>query len=174
MHKILHHLRRNRDYSSHERWGVFAGLLLLTLAITAGGWLFLGRPVSSAATIAVTDIKLSRDTLPVGTSSEGTVTLAVADKETNQPVEGVWVGLRIPSPELRTPQFTYYDWYSPAPERAFFQTDAQGQVVFPLASVVPGTIEYQVYIANPKLANDGKYQDLKQSFMVSYEEVKDK
>ena len=169
MNKVIYHLRRNRNYSSHERWGVFAGLLLLTLAVTAGGWLFLGRPVSSAAAMTVTNIKLSQDTLPVGTKSVGTATLTLADKETNQPTEGVWVGLRIPSPELRTPQFTYYDWYSPESERAFFQTDTAGQVVFPLASVVPGTIEYQIYTANPELANNGKYRSLGQKFAVSYE-----
>ncbi len=169
MHKIFHHLRRNRNYSSHERWSVFAGLFILTLAVTAGGWLLLGKPATSAASVAVTDIKLSRDTLPIGIESKGMVTLTLADKETNQSMEGVWVGLRIPLSEFRTPAFTYYDWYSPASERAFFQTDSTGKVVFPLASLVTGAIEYEIYTANPELANDAKYQDLKQSFTVSYE-----
>ncbi len=169
MNKVMYHLRRNRNYSSHERWGVFAGLFILTLAVTAGGWLLLGKPASSAASVTVTDIKLSQNTLPIGIDSEGTVTLTLANKETTEPAEGVWVGLRVPLSELRTPQFSYYDWYSPESERAFYQTDTVGKVVFPLASLVTGTIEYEIYTANPELANDAKYQSLNQKFTVSYE-----
>jgi len=169
MHKMLHNFRRNRSYSSHERWGVFAGLLILTLAVSAGGWMLLGKPAASAASIEVTEVKLSQEILPIGVDSKGTVTITLANKEASKPAEGVWVGLRIPLPELRTPALSYYDWYSPESERAFYQTDKQGQVVLPLASTVSGLIEYQIYTANPELANDAKYQSLGQKFTVNYE-----
>ncbi len=168
MHKILHGFKRNRSYSSHERWGVFAGMLLLTLAISAGGWMLMSKPAASATSIAVTEVKLSKDILAVGEKPNGNVVLTLAHKETSIPAEGIWIGLRIPLSELRTPQFTYYDWYSPESGRAFYQTDKQGKVEFPLASLVPGLVEYQVYAGNPEISNDTKYQNLHKSFIVDF------
>jgi hypothetical protein len=169
MTHILHHFRRNRSYSSHERWGVFAALLLLTLVVSAGGGLMFGRTAASAMPIAV-QINLERDTLPVGLEPAGQVALTLTNKETMLPAANVWVGLRIADPALRTPAFTYYDWYSPKPEHAFFITDTDGQVKFPLASLQEGAVEYQIYTANPESASDAKYQSLHSSFVVSYEQ----
>lgn len=168
MTHLLHHFRRNRTYSSYERWGVFAGMLTLTLAVTAGGWLLLGKPAVSASSLTVANIELTKDNLPATGQPEGAVTVTIADKETLAPVIGVWVGLRIADPALRTPETTYYDWYSPAAERAFFQTDGNGRVTFPLTSKIPGAIEYQIYAANPEMANDAKYQSLHSALTVTY------
>lgn len=168
MHKLLYHFRRNRTYATHERWGVFAGLLFLTLAVTAGGWLLLGKPAASASSIVVTKIDLTKDTLPIGDKPTGEVTITVANKETQTPAVGVWLGLRIEDAILRTPQFTYYDWYSPTPERLFFQTNDKGQLTLPLTSKIAGLVRYEIYAANPEMANDAKYQPLDSSFNVSY------
>lgn len=169
MHKLIHQLRRNRDYSSHERWGVFAGLLLVTLAISAGGWLLLGKPAASAESLAVTKIELSADTLPTGSQAQGYVTITLANKETDSPQPNIWVGLRVADMKMRTTEFTYFDWYSPEPDRAFFQTDEQGQLKLPLKSEVAGVVTYQIFTANPELANDAKYQSLNREFRVNYE-----
>lgn len=131
-----------------------------------------GQPATSAASVAVAEIKLSHDTLEVGTTAAGTATITLADKETGAPAQNIWVGLFIPTDNLRTPTQTYFGWYSPSPERAFFQTDEDGQVSFPLVSTVPGSITYEIYAANPELANDAKYQSLHKSFVMNYVESK--
>jgi hypothetical protein len=170
MTHILHHLRRrNRgDYSSHERWGVFAGLLLVTLAVSAGGWLLFGKPASSANSLAVSKVELSANSLPVGSLATGYVTIDLANKETNTPQAGVWVGLKVADTVMQTPEFTYFGWYSPETERSFFQTDKKGEIKIPLKSQVAGSVHYQIFTANPELANDGKYQSLDYGFSVEY------
>ena len=170
MTHIKHILRRNQTYAPHERWGVFAGLLLLTLAVTAGGgWLLTGKAVLSASSLMVTNVVLSDTALPINQPAAGQATIIIADKETQQPREGIWVGLRVDESRLQTPELTYFGWYSPTPERAFYQTDSQGQVELPLASAIPGMIEYEIYAANPELANDAKYQSLHNSFTIEYQ-----
>lgn len=140
----------------------------MTIAVSAGGWLLFGKPVASAKSLTVSQVELSADTLPVGSLAKGYATITLTNKETQTPKAGVWVGLRIADTALRTAGATYYDWYSPEPERAFFQTDNNGQLKLPLKSEIAGPITYQVFTANPEIANDAKYQSLDYSFTVDY------
>lgn len=169
MKRLLHHLRRDRTYSSRERWGVFATLGILTVAVSLGSVVLFGRPVASATSLKVADIALSSEVLQVSDQPTGTATITLVDKKTDQPAGGVWVGLLVTNPVQRSAQFTYLDWYSPEPNRAFYQTDSIGQVKFALASGIPGEITYKVYVANPNLKNDNKYQDLEDGFAVRFE-----
>ncbi|MFA5010262.1 MAG: hypothetical protein WC553_03530 [Patescibacteria group bacterium] len=169
MPHLLHHFRRNRTYNSHERWGVFSALFILTIAVSAGGWLLSGQPVASATTLAVTNIKLPPYELYADGKQQGEVVLTVTDKTTSLPATGIWVGLQIADPTLRTNRLTYFDWYSPESERAFFLTNDNGKVSFPLMSDMVGSLEYKIYTANPEAVNDAKYQSLDKSFVVKYE-----
>ena len=81
---------------------------------------------------------------------------------------GVWVGLQIVNPVLRGVANSYLGWYSPEPQRAFYQTDVNGQVQFPLISEIAADIEYAIYAANPELKNDNKYQELDRRFTVTF------
>ncbi|OGB73494.1 hypothetical protein A3K24_01385 [candidate division Kazan bacterium RIFCSPHIGHO2_01_FULL_44_14] len=169
MKHILHHFRRNRTYSSHERWGVFAVLGALTILVSASSFILFGEPVASASSLAVFEINPINQTLSADGLAHGQTTITVIDKKTSQAVVGVWVGLQVTNPTLRSMESTYLDWYSPEPGRAFYQTDERGQVSFLMISSVPGEIEYAIFAANPELKNDNKYQDLEQRFKVVFE-----
>ena len=168
MSHISHPFHRNRAYASRDRWGVFGALLTLTVLISAGSWLNLLKPASSAMTIEVKNIAISQTPLVANAKSTGEVSIDLVNTQTDTPASGVWVGLRIANPLDRSTKTNYYDWYSPIPERAFFATDANGNVKLPLISSKAGTIEYQIYTANPQASDAGKYQSLEKSFSVSY------
>ena len=169
MKHILNQLKRDRTYSTHERWGVFAALGVLTILVSAGGWFLFGQPAASAATLTVAGATLPQDTISADGQTSGQTVLTIINEIDNQPAAGVWVGLLITNPVQRTPALTHFDWYSAEPGRAFYQTDANGQVTFELMSTIPGEIEYQVYAANPELKNDNKYQDLEYQFTARFE-----
>ncbi|AKM84879.1 MAG: hypothetical protein VE98_C0001G0425 [candidate division Kazan bacterium GW2011_GWA1_50_15] len=168
MQHLFHHLRRDRSYSSHERWGVVVALGILTILISAGGFILFGNPAASASSLAVTDIRLTSQTLPADGANHGQATITISDKKTDQAVVGVWVGLQIVNPVLRGVANSYLGWYSPEPQRAFYQTDVNGQVQFPLISEIAADIEYAIYAANPELKNDNKYQELDRRFTVTF------
>lgn len=168
MRKILHHFRRNRSYSHHERWGVFAAILVLTLMMSAGSWLMFGKPAASASSLMVQSVNLDRETAPADGEASIRAAITIVHKETNEPAAGIWVGLAIPETSKRTAGLSHAGWYSFEPGRAFYQTDARGEIEFRLASVVPGEIPYDIYAANPELKNDNKYQKLATSFWATY------
>ena len=170
MAHLSHPFHRNRSYASHDRWGVFGTLLTLTVLVSAGSWFNLLKPASSAMTIEVKNISVSQTSLVANAKPTGEVSFDLVNTQDNSPASGVWVGLRIENPLDRTDTNTYYDWYSPALERAFFQTDTNGKVKFPLISGKTGTIEYQIYTANLEGSNEGKYQNLGKSFVATYVE----
>ena len=169
MRRLLHHLRRDRDYSAHERWGVVAVLGTLTVVVSISGAVLFGRPAASATSLAVASIVQPQAVLPADGLLHGEATIAIVDKKTGQPASGVWAGLLVINPTERSPQLTYLDWYSFEPNRAFYQTDAEGRVKFSLGSQFPGDIEYAIYVANPELKNDNKYQDLGERFTVGFQ-----
>ncbi len=166
---MLHHFRRNRTYSHHERWGVFAAMFALTILVSAGGWLLAGQPVVSASSMVVDSVNLSEKVVAADGASTTTAVITLQNKETQEPAADVWVGLIVPDINLRTPELSYLDWYSFEPGRAFYQTDQEGKISFKLASTIKGNIEYQIFTANPELKNDNKYQKLETSFWVTYQ-----
>lgn len=128
-----------------------------------------GRPAASASSLAVKSVEVTDKVVAAGGLSHTNVTITLANKENQEPAANVWVGLIVANSDLRTPAFTYVDWYSFEPSRVFYQTDRSGQVTFKLASVISGDIEYQIFAANPELKNDNKYQKLETSFWVTYQ-----
>ncbi|MDD5605922.1 MAG: hypothetical protein PHR51_01150 [Patescibacteria group bacterium] len=169
MKKFLHHLRRNRHYAPHERWLTFGAMLALTIAISGSGWFLFGRPAASATSLEVSDIVLAQTHVPASLETGTEVTITLRDKITTAPARNIWVGLYIENTWQRSEGLTYNAWYSPEPARAFYQTDELGQISFNMKSELAGEIEYQVYVANPDLKNDNKYQKLEKSFTINFE-----
>lgn len=170
IHKISHHLRRGRNYHAREKWGVFAGLAVVTLLVWATSNMWYTSAPASFNTIYVQDI--AKPNMVAITTPESDnidiAAIALVDKRTNKPAAGLWVGLRIKDETLRSPKFTYFDWYSPKAERAFYPSDAQGVVYFPLQSEVGGYVTYDVFVANPDGPSSQKYQPLESRFTVEY------
>lgn len=169
-HQIGHKLRRGRNYHTREKWGVFAGLAVVTLLVWASSSMWYAKAPASSNTIYVQDIA-KPDVVGVTTPENDSIDLAaiaLVDKRTNQPAAGLWVGLHIKDETLRSPKFTYFDWYSPKAERAFYPTNAQGVVYFPLQSEIGGHVTYDVFVANPDGPSSQKYQALDGSFSVEY------
>ena len=169
MKKILHHFRRNRKYAKHEQWLTVGAMLLLTIIISSGGWLLFGQPASSTTSLEVIDINISETHVLADTKGTADVWLSLQDKTTLEPAPNVWVGLYILNYWQRTEQFTHNDWYSFEPNLAFYQTDEEGKVNFKIKSELAGAIEYKIYVANPELKNDNKYQKLEHSFTINFE-----
>ncbi|MBU1357120.1 MAG: hypothetical protein KJ620_11190, partial [Candidatus Edwardsbacteria bacterium] len=111
-------------------------MLILTVAVTAGSYLMFGRPAISAASVSVESVNVKKDAIPADGITTTQTTIRLANKETNAPAAGVWTGLIVANPDLRSPGFTYNGWYSLEPGRAFYQTNENGEVVFQLASTV--------------------------------------
>ena len=169
MKKILHHFRRNRSYAKHEQWLTIAAMLLLTIIISSGGWLLFGEPASSATSLTVLESDISKIHVTADMKDFADVTLTIQDKTLLEPAQNIWVGLYIENNWQRTESLTYNDWYSFKPSLAFYQTDEQGQVNLKVKSELAGAIKYQVYVANPSLKNDNKYQKLESSFTINFE-----
>jgi hypothetical protein len=169
MHHI-HHLLRHRTHHRHERWGVFAALAIVTLVIWATSSAWITKAPASSSTIFVQNIS-APDVVNVTRQTDKKLdlaALALVDKRTNKPAAGVWVGLRIADESLRSPHFTYFGWYSPHAERAFYPTDDMGVVYFPLQSEIPGHVTYEVYVGNPDRPASQKYKALGSEFSVEY------
>lgn len=167
---IHHHLRRNRKYHIREKWGVFAGLAAVTLLVWAGSSTWYNKAPASFNTLYVQDVSLPNFVQVTTPETAGLdlAAIALVDKRTNQPAAGQWIGLRVSEATKRSPQFTYYDWYSPKAERAFYPTNDQGVVYFPLQSEVGGNVTYEVFVANPDGPASQKYQRLGADFSVEY------
>lgn len=170
LHTIHHHMRRGRPYHKREKWGVFAGLAVVTLLIWATSSMWYVKAPASSNTIYVQDVSVPQIAAITTTEADQAdlAAIALVDKRTNQPAAGVWVGLYIEDETLRSPKFTYYDWYSPKAERAFYPTNAQGIVYFPLQSEVGGHITYDIFVANPDGPTSQKYQQLDSNFAIEY------
>lgn len=147
---------------------MFAGLFCLTLVVSAGSGLLFGRSAISDSTMAVQNIQVPDKAIEASGKTAGEAIITIVDKNTQTPIAGAWVGVRIENAEMRTPSLTYFDWYSPVPERAFFPTDDNGQIKIPLASEVSGVIEYKVYTADIEAPDHSKYQPLNSSFVITY------
>jgi len=127
-----------------------------------------GRPAISAASVSVESVNIERDAIPADGQTTTRAIIKLSDEETGEPAAGVWTGLIVANPDLRSPGFTYNGWYSLEPGRAFYQTNENGEVVFQLASTIAGSIEYQIFAANPETKNDNKYQELATSFWITF------
>jgi hypothetical protein len=169
MKKILHHFRRNRSYAKHEQWLTVGAMLVLTIIISTSSWLLFGKPASSATSLEVVETNISKTHVVADSTDMAEVNIILQDKATLTPATGVWVGLAIPKYWQSTDALTYNDWYSFEPNRAFYQTDENGKVNFKMKSALAGAIEYQIYVANPELKNDNKYQKLPTSFTINFE-----
>ncbi|MFH0905675.1 MAG: hypothetical protein V1826_03085 [bacterium] len=170
MTHILHHFRRNRSYARHERWGVVAMLAVLTAIVSLGSWLAFGpgKPAASATDVSAIAMAQPISGIPANGKNFSTATITIIDTKTDQPVPNAWVGLKINDPEQRTPERTYNGWYSPELSRAFYQTNARGQVEFELYSRVSGSIDYQVYTADPDAKDSDQYQKLDTVLTVAF------
>lgn len=168
MKHLIHKIRQKRNYSPSERWLTLGMMLILTIGISGSGWFLFGKPAASATSLEVVGIDINRTQVIADAKDTANVGLRIIDKTTLQPAEKVWVGLYIKNEWQRSEALTYNHWYSFESGRAFYQTDAQGQVIFPVKSELAGAIEYQVYAANPELKNDNKYQKLEGSFTINF------
>ncbi|RLC37321.1 hypothetical protein DRH29_02420 [candidate division Kazan bacterium] len=168
MRKFLHHFRRDRKYFRHDRWTVFGILAAVTLLVLLVNWTRLSTPKDSNLVLTVSKTAISENVIPADGSTFSNVGIWVQDQN-GLPADSVWIGLKIYEPSLRTPAMTYLDWYSPEPERAFYQTNRGGWVEFPIASKIAGEIEYHIYTADPKAPQNQKYQNLNSSFVVTFE-----
>lgn len=165
--RLLHHLRRKRTYNRHEKWGVFAALGIMTVLVGSTTFLWDGKPAESSVPYVIKSVEAPTE-IQLSNPEEATATITVMDETTNLPATNLWVGLMITDPKDRTHEYTYFDWYSPAPARAFFSTDTKGQVTFPLKTMEPGVVEYQIYTADPESDGTDKYHSLDKSFTVTY------
>ncbi|MEZ4210358.1 MAG: hypothetical protein R3B38_01440 [Patescibacteria group bacterium] len=166
MIELIRNLRRLRNYHPREKWWVFGGLAVITLVIWSVNSVWLDDTPANKHTVSVSNLSVPSDVV----KNEGfeLATIQLTDKNTSQPVSGVWVGLRISDKAKRSPSYTYYDWYSPKAGRAFFPTNEEGEVYFPLESELDGEVEYDIYVGNPDVANYAKYQSLDTGFRVNY------
>ncbi len=164
---LLHHLRRNRSYNHQEKWGIFAALGIMTVIVSATTFLWDGKPAQSSIPFAVSEVEAPEE-IQLSNPKDAQATITVMDERTGLPATNLWVGLSITDPKDRSAEYNYYDWYSPEKERAFFPTDAKGQVIFPLKTSQPGVVEYQIYTADPEKEGMDKYHTLSKSFTVTY------
>lgn len=164
MTKLLAHFKRERKYSSHERWGIVVGLLGLSVIATIGGWMLVGSAQADSHVWMVKSIQYPV-TVADDTDQVAKLELATAD---GTPAAGVWAGLRVTDGTLLSPDFTHEGWYSPIKNRTFFKTDSHGIVEFPLKSQYDGAIEFDVYTADPELSEDNRYTPLNYGFTVQF------
>lgn len=167
--KILHHFRRNRKYHRHERWGVVASLLVLTVLVSAGGTLLATQTRTQAATAEVKAIAVSHEAIEL-TDDTAEVTIALVKAGTEVPAASTWVGLKPKNLSQVGDRYIYSNWYSPITSRAFFQTDARGEVAFPLLSENSGVVEYDIYVADPSFQDQSKLTRTGSSFEATFVE----
>jgi hypothetical protein len=149
---MLRHFKRNRKYSRKERWLVVTGLLGLTLAVASfhlAGQFF---DKAEAANVEVQYVGAPNEPIKSNGEDSGIAEITLVKSGSTIPAINLWVGLKPKNKNLATAELSYNDWYSPAPSRAFFKTNARGQVTFPLMSEKAGEIVYDIYLAT--LVND--------------------
>lgn len=168
MEKIIHHFRRNRSYQRRDRWMVFTILAVVTMFVLFVNWSRLLTPAENEVILTVKNTNISQDVVATGSTSFSNVTIQL-QYENGLPAKSIWVGLKVHEPSLRTPEFTYSDWYSHEPDRSFYQTDSSGRVKFPVASHIAGEVEYHIYTADPDASQNKKYLDLNSNFVITFE-----
>jgi len=168
--KIFYHFRRNRTYARHERWGVVAGLFALTLAVAGVGFLFVNKSQAEAADITIETVTTPDRSIKANGQDSADTQILVTKTGSNVPAVNTWIGLKVHDKGLTTSQLTYNEWYSPETGRAFFQTDARGEVDFPMLSQKAGTITYDIYTADIGTDNStASYRKLGKQFVVHYD-----
>jgi len=168
MKNIIHHFRRDRSYFRRDRWMVFGILTVVTMLILFVDWTRLVTPKHDELVLAVSKTDISEEVIPADGTTFTNVGIWIQNQD-GQAADSVWIGLKIHEQSLRTPALTYTDWYSYESERAFYQTNREGWVEFPIASEIAGEIEYHVYAADPEAHQNQKYQSLDSSFTVTFE-----
>jgi len=146
--------------------GIIAAILLLLSYLV---WGLIGSHVLSKSTMAVTGLNISKNELTADGQDFSMVSFTIIDNQNETKLSNVWVGLNIVNPIQTTDDLSYFGWYSPEPNRAFYQTDQNGQVKFNVRSKISGDITYAIYAANPNRKNSGKYQNLDKEFILCFE-----
>lgn len=165
---FLHHFRRNRKYARHERWAVVLGLFVLTLLIAGAGYGLNVKNQAQASNIEVESVTAPDRPIRADGHDFEEARLSLTQTGSSIPAVNVWVGLKLKDRKMTSPSLSLNNWYSPQPDRAFFQTDARGQVTFPMMSEVAGTVEYDIYLANIGEGMEASYQRLDKEFVVNY------
>lgn len=145
--------------------GVIAVILLLLSYLV---WGLIGSHALSQSTIVATDLTISKNELIANGQDFSIVSLTIIDNQNNAKVSDIWVGLNIVNPTQTTDDLSYFGWYSPEPNRAFYQTNQNGQVTFNIRSKISGDITYAIYVADPDHKNSGKYQNLDKEFTLKF------
>ncbi|MBN2585380.1 Ig-like domain-containing protein [Patescibacteria group bacterium] len=141
--------------------------LIILLGLTV--WGFVSNHSIADTTLQAGDLKISKMELMADGVDSSEVVVTVTQKEDNLPLSDVWVGLNINDDKLATPELSSFGWYSPEPERSFYQTNNQGQVKFSVRSKIAGDITYSIYAADPGQKNSGKYLSLGRDFTLHFE-----
>lgn len=146
--------------------GIIAAILLLLSYLV---WGLIGSHALSQSTMAAADLTISKNEIIANGQDFSIVSFTIIDSQDETKLSDVWVGLNIVNPIQTTDDLSYFGWYSPEPNRAFYQTDQNGQIKFNVRSKISGDIIYAIYAANPDHKNSGKYQNLNKEFTLHFQ-----
>lgn len=147
---------------------VYLGLaVILILFLSYTVWGLIGNNALSKTNLEVSDLSISKNEITANGADYSLVEITITNLNTSSFANNVWIGLDIKEDALTDENFSYFGWYSPSPNRAFYQTDSSGKVSFKIKSNIPGDITYEIYAANPE-QKAGKYQSLEKEFILSF------
>ncbi len=155
--------------SSHGKIVYLGIIVLLIVAIGGISWgLMMNNKAFSKSSLIAQNVIVDKTEVAADGLDFSQVTITIANQKENIVVPDIWTGLDVENDEQVTDGYSYFGWYSLEQNRAFYQTDQNGQVTFKIKSKIPGDIVYTIYIADPEQNGSGKYQSLDKSFTVSF------
>ena len=142
--------------------------VFLILVLSYVTWGLISNRAFSKTTLEVSNLNISKNELLADGDESSLVDITITNLDTGSLASNVWVGLKIADDQIIDEEFSYFGWYSPSPNRSFYQTDQDGNVRFQVKSTLVGDITYGVFAADPEQKNSGKYQNLNKEFTLSF------
>ena len=142
--------------------------VVLILVLSYAAWGLIGNKALSKTNLEVSNLSISKSDLLANGTDSSLVDITITNLDTGSLASNVWVGLKIVNNQMTDEEFSYFGWYSPSPNRSFYQTNQSGNVKFKVKSNITGDISYGVFAADPEQKNSGKYQNLNKEFTLSF------
>lgn len=142
--------------------------VVLILVLSYAVWGLIGNKALSRTNLEVSNLNIGKSELSANGTDSSLVDITITNLDTGSLASNIWVGLKITNNQMIDEEFSYFGWYSPSPNRSFYQTDQSGSVRFKIKSKIAGNISYSVFAADPEQKNSGKYQNLNKEFTLSF------
>ncbi|MBU1083439.1 hypothetical protein KKE14_03360 [Patescibacteria group bacterium] len=145
---------------------IMAAILIILIGYAV--WGLISKGAISGSNLEVSNLTISKDSLVANGKDFSTVEINIANKE-GIPASNMWVGLKITDITKATESFSYFGWYSPEPNKSFYQTDENGKVSYAIKSEIAGDINYEIFVTGNSQSDGNGYQSLDKKFILHFQ-----